>query len=144
MKVNLISGQEKYEILLNTIGSGRYEGNFGSIPEATYSYIASAIRDGRTIGEDKGKFSVGKINIEFLDTRMNKQILEQIAYKTSGGYTDISKYNNLIPLITSNKFSSQEIVNVKEFELWNWEYVAGLLIILLAVEWFIRKKSGMV
>ncbi|MDI6779838.1 MAG: vWA domain-containing protein [Bacteroidota bacterium] len=144
VKVNLISGQEKYEILLNTIGSGRYEGSFGSIPEGDYSYAASAIRDGRTIGEDKGKFSVGKINIEFLDTRMNKQILEQIAYKTSGGYTDISKYNNLIPLITSNKFSSQEIVNVKEFELWNWEYVAGLLIILLAVEWFIRKRSGMV
>lgn len=144
VKVNLISGQEKYEILLNTIGSGRYEGSFGSIPEGDYSYAASAIRDGRTIGEDKGKFSVGKINIEFLDTRMNKQILEQIAYKTSGGYTDISKYNNLIPLITSNKFSSQEIVNVKEYELWNWEYVAMMIITLLSLEWFIRKKSGMV
>ncbi len=144
VKVNISSDQEKYEILLNGIGSGRYEGSIGSIPEADYYYSASAVKDGRTIGEDKGKFSVGKINIEFFDTRMNKQILEQIAYKTGGSCADIAENSSLINSIASNKFTSQEIVNVKEYELWNWEYIAIILIILFSLEWFIRKKSGMV
>jgi len=34
-------------------------------------------------------------------------------------------------------------VNASEIELWNWKYLAGLVILLFAVEWFIRKRSGM-
>jgi hypothetical protein len=130
--------------VLGFVGSGLYEGNINGLPEGDYTYAAKAIADGRVLGEDKGKITIGKMNIEFLDTKMNKQLLEQIAYKTGGTYASIENADTILSSITKRKFGIQEITTVKEIEIWNWEYAAGLLILLLALEWFIRKRSGMV
>lgn len=144
VKVEIASENQKSEILLTGIGSGRYEGNINGLPEGDYSYIAKAFLDGRVLGEDKGKFSIGKMNIEFLDTKMNRQLLEQIAYRTGGKYSSIENTDGLISAIAKRTFTSQEVTSAKEIEVWSWEYTAGLLIVLLAIEWFIRKRSGMV
>jgi len=40
-------------------------------------------------------------------------------------------------------FSSKELVHSKDVELWNWKYFAAIIILILGVEWFIRKRSGM-
>jgi hypothetical protein len=144
VKVELVSEGRKSEVVLGGIGSGLYEGSINGLPEGDYAYAAKAIADGRVLGEDKGKFSVGKMNIEFLDTKMNKQLLEQIAYKTGGTYASIENADGVLSSIAKRKFSAQEVTTAKEIEIWNWEYVAGLLIILLSLEWFIRKRSGMV
>lgn len=144
LKVEIASEKHKSEILLTGIGSGRYEGNINGLPEGDYSYTAKAILDGRALGEDKGKFSVGKMNIEFLDTKMNRQLLEQIAYRTGGKYASIENTDSVVSAIAKRIFTPQEVTSAKEIEVWNWEYTAGMLILLLALEWFIRKRSGMV
>jgi hypothetical protein len=144
VKVELVSEVRKSEVVLGAVGSGLYEGSINGLPEGDYTYAAKAIADGRVLGEDKGKFSVGKMNIEFLDTKMNKQLLEQIAYKTGGTYASIENADSVLSSIAKRKFSAQEVTSTKEIEVWNWEYIAGLLIILLSLEWFIRKRSGMV
>jgi hypothetical protein len=144
VKVELVSEGRKSELVLGFVGSGLYEGNINGLPEGDYTYAAKAIADGRVLGEDKGKITIGKMNIEFLDTKMNKQLLEQIAYKTGGTYASIENADTILSSITKRKFGIQEITTVKEIEIWNWEYAAGLLILLLALEWFIRKRSGMV
>jgi hypothetical protein len=144
LKIELSSGTQKSELVLKSIGEGRYEGAVNGIPEGDYNYTAKAVADGRFLGEDKGKFSVGKMNIEYRDTKMNKQILEQIAARTGGMYADIGNASNIINGLSHRKFTVQEATKVKEIEVWNWEYVAAVLILLLSVEWFIRKRSGMV
>lgn len=144
IKVDLVSEGRNSEVMLVGIGSGLYEGSIDGLSEGDYTYAAKAIADGRVLGEDKGKFSVGKMNIEFLDTKMNKQLLEQIAYKTRGTYASIENADSALSWIAKRKFSTQEVTTAKEIEIWNWEYVAGLLIILFSLEWFIRKRSGMV
>ena len=93
---------------------------------------------------NRGKFSVGQVNVEFLQTRMNKPLLEQIAYQTGGKYYDIDRAEELArDLATGAKLGPKETVTTSEIELWNWHYLAALVILLFAVEWFLRKRSGM-
>jgi hypothetical protein len=142
--VDLEHGKEKTKISLNAVGNGRYEGSLDGLPGGDYTFTGKATAGGTAVGEDRGKFTVGQVNLEFLQTRMNKQLLEQMAFQTGGRYVDIDSAAGLFRDIASAvKFEPKELVNASEIELWNWKYLAGLIILLLAVEWFLRKRSGM-
>jgi hypothetical protein len=142
--VELEHGKEKTRISLNAAGNGRYEGSLDGLPGGDYTYTGKATAGGTVLGEDRGKFSVGQVNVEFLQTRMNKQLLEQVAFQTGGKYYDIDSAGGLSRDITSAvKLEPKELVSASEIELWNWKYLAGVIIFLFALEWFIRKRSGM-
>ena len=57
------------QLTLTSLGNGRFEGVFDPLPEGDYSYSASAVAGGRPIAEEKGTFSVGGLNAEFLDSQ---------------------------------------------------------------------------
>jgi len=130
---------------LNSVGNGRYEGSFEGIAEGDYNYNGMATADGKVFGRDKGKFSVGQMNAEYVETKLNKQLMEQIAYRTGGKYYDIAGAGSIKKVIFQEvKFTSREIASTSETELWNWKYLGAALIFLLAAEWFMRKRSGMI
>ena len=111
--------------------------------EGDYTFVAKASRDGKTYGEDRGRFSVGQMNVEFLETKMNKQLLEQLTYQTGGKYYDIANAGAIGKDLRAVAFAPKELVHTSEIELWNWRYIAALIVLLFAVEWFLRKRSGM-
>ncbi len=143
VNVAIKSDTDQTKIILEAVGNGRYEGVITNLSEGDYVYSAIASTKGRVVGEDRGKFSVGKMNIEFLDTKMNKQLLEQIAFKTGGMYADIENVDIIIKSLSSKKYEPQKITTITKVQLWNWEYVALLVVLLLSMEWFIRKRNGM-
>jgi hypothetical protein len=142
--VELEHGKEKTRFPLNAAGNGRYEGSLDGLPEGEYTYSGKAAAGGTAVGEDRGKFSIGQVNVEFLETRMNKQLLEQLAYQTGGKYYDLDAAAGLPQDIASVvNLEPKEITSTSEIEVWNWKFLGGFIIALLAVEWFIRKRSGM-
>jgi hypothetical protein len=142
--VRLEHGNEKYQLAMNALGNGMYEGAIDGVPEADYTYTAVATSKGNLIGEDRGKLSVGQVNVEFLETRMNKALLEQIAFRTSGTYRDAADANAISGDLSSRKqFESRDVTTASEIELWNWKYLAAAVVLLFSVEWFLRKRSGM-
>ena len=144
VSVEVERGKEKIQSALNPIGNGRYEGSLGNIGEGDYTFTAKASVGGRLLGEDKGRFAVGQMNVEFLETKMNKPLLEQIAYRTGGKFYNVSEAGRMsADLGRDVKLSPKEIVQTSEIELWNWKYLAGAIILLLGIEWFLRKRSGM-
>ena len=144
MKVELQRGKETIHVALNAIGSGRYEGSIEGVGEGDYTFVGKATADGKSYGEDRGRFTVGQVNAEFLETRMNKQLLEQIAFRTGGKYYNHANAANITgDLGSSVKFAPKELVQTSEIELWNWQYLIAILVVLFGVEWFLRKRSGM-
>lgn len=134
----------RYETLLRPIGNGRYEGAFEGLPEGDYTFRAQAVREGQPAGEDRGRFSVGELSLEFLDTRMNAQLMRQLAGRTGGAFFTSANVDGLPDALRrSAAFSPREVQQATEFELWNWKYMLALVVLLLAVEWFVRKRSGM-
>jgi hypothetical protein len=133
------------EAMLNPVGNGRYEGSFENLGSGDYSFNGVAKDNDVLLGADSGKFTVGQTNAEFIETKMNKPLLQQISYRTGGSYNDIDHAVRISTEI-SNKviFESKEIIKVDEIELWNWKYLAAIIIFLFALEWFLRKRSGMI
>jgi hypothetical protein len=142
--VEVQRGDEKIRTELKNIGNGRYEGSITGMPEGDYRFTGKAVSHGRILGESSGRFTIGEENVEFLATRMNKNLLEQISYRSGGAYFPINETEKLVGIINKNvTFNAREISETSETELWNWKYLGLIVICLLALEWFLRKRNGM-
>lgn len=142
--VTVTRGNQTSEVSLVPIGNGQYEGSFESLDEGDYQFTAQVKVDGKILGEDRGTFSVGGINVEFQETRMNKELLEQLAARTGGKYFTPASAQNLVQSITSlPNFTPREVTRSEDFELWNRSWMLALVVGLFSIEWFIRKRNGM-
>jgi hypothetical protein len=142
--VEISKGADHIHLALQATGNGLYSGAAEGLGEGEYSYSGRATGNGKSFGDDNGKFSVGEVNAEFIETRMNKQLLDQIAFRTGGNYYDIGNASMLAADIARKvSFSSKELVEANEIELWNWRYFLGVLVAALGVEWLMRKLYGM-
>ncbi len=145
-QVNIVAEHATGEIetALRPIGNGRYEATLDGLSEGDYTFRARAEVEGQSLGEDKGRFSVGELNLEFQDTRMNAQLLRQLAAATGGRFFAPSEISELAEILRrQGSFAQREIRRAQSFELWNWKYMLALVVVLLAVEWLVRKRSGM-
>jgi hypothetical protein len=132
------------EVLLRPIGGGRYEGAIDGLQEGDYMFRAQAQTDGQQLGEDRGKFSVGGLDLEFQDTRMNASLLRQLAYRTGGHFFSPKELGELpTELAAQSSFTPREVTRTTDLELWNWQYTLAAIVLLLGVEWLIRKRRGM-
>jgi hypothetical protein len=144
VKIAARSQQGEFETLLHPTGNGRYEGSLDGLSEGDYTFRASASMDGQSLGDDRGRFTVGELNLEFQDTRMNVQLLRQLAASSGGKYFSPMEADGLVNTLSAlPTFTSRQIQRAESFELWNWKYMLALVVLVLATEWFVRKRSGM-
>jgi hypothetical protein len=142
--VNISGGDQKSEIRLNALGSGLYEGKFQTNKPGDYTFSGSAVRGEQKIGTDAGKFNVGEIDVEMADPRMNYEFLNSMAGRTGGRFFNYNNYSALFDLLNKiNKESSSEKITVSEINLWSDEWLLALTILVFSIEWFIRKRAGM-
>jgi hypothetical protein len=143
--VAIRKGEEVRELLLSPQGNGRYAGSIDLTDEGDYSYRGVAEIEGRELGSDEGRFSVGELNIEFQDTRMNNVLLRQIAAETGGSYRLIDEAGGLPEAVQgSGEFISTERLVKRDIQLWNLVWLLALAVLLFAVEWYLRKQSGLI
>ncbi|HET6272454.1 MAG TPA: hypothetical protein VFG32_05700 [Bacteroidota bacterium] len=144
MRVRVQQGTNEFETTLRPLGSGRYEGAIDGLGEGDYTFRATAQTGGQPLGEDRGRFSVGELNLEFQDTRMNAGLLRQLAHRTGGEFFAPDQISELPPKLSAQpSFAPRDVVHTRAFELWNWRYTLALIVLLLGLEWFLRKRSGM-
>jgi hypothetical protein len=136
-----IRGKSKlYEIELSNIGNGKYEGEFQVLEGGDYRYEGRAMANDQLLGKDSGRFSMEEFSLEFLETKMNENLLQQIAFKSGGKYFTAE---NISSLQQELKFPERSNELSRQWELWNKLALLILIILLLSIEWFIRKKKGM-
>ncbi len=141
----IISGlQDKYELNLSSVGGGLYEGKILLRSSGDYSFTGEAKLNGNLLGEDKGLFNIGEIDVEMINPRMDYEFLNLLASETGGEYFSPAEINALISAL--NKRSSaalNERLVTSEISLWSNEWLLMITILIFATEWFIRKRSGM-
>jgi hypothetical protein len=144
IEVRVNNGSETSPIVLNALGSGQYQGEFETLREGEYKFTATVMANGTALGSDQGAFSVGSQNEEFLETRMNKPLLQQIAAQTGGRYYDSNNFGSLANDVTMMPiFKPRDISKSAEIEIWNSRWMLALVIFIFALEWFFRKRNGM-
>jgi hypothetical protein len=144
IEVRVRFGNEIFPLILNSLGSGQYQGAYDQLQEGEYSYTASVKFQEASIGGDQGTFSVGGLNAEYLETRMNKQLLQQIAVHTGGKYYESNEFVTLSHDIAHlPQFKPRDVRMSVEYELWNSRWMLTLVLLIFSLEWFLRKWNGM-
>jgi hypothetical protein len=133
------------ELLMNTLGNGRYHGVLEGLVNGGYYFKGEAILNGKSLGSDNGRFSVGETELEYRELTMNTKLLRSISERTGGKfYTEENADQFLNDLNKLRNYKAKAITIRSEITLWNLPWLTFLAIILLGTEWFIRKRSGMV
>jgi hypothetical protein len=144
IKITLGTADNKREINMNSIGNGRYYGSVEGLPKGDYPYNAIAILGSRNLGTDDGRFNIGELAIEYQNLKQNTELLKTISKRTLGKYFESNELNSISDIIMKNNaFAERPVSQQSEFLLWNWLGFLIIAIILFAVEWFIRKRTGL-
>ena len=144
IEVRVQRGNEMSPLVLNPLNSGQYQGVYDRLSEGEYKFAATVKINSTLIGEDQGTFSVGGFNAEYLETRMNMPLLQQIAAQTGGQYYESNEISSLLHDVTSlPNFKPRDVSKSAEIEIWNSRWMLALVIFVFALEWFLRKRNGM-
>lgn len=134
-----------YPYVMNPVGNGRYALEAGTFPEGTYHFEAQATRNDEVIGTDEGEFAVGALTLEFKETRANAALMRQIAQRSGGRFIEPEEMESLSNRLRSRgAFAPVIVEREEEIELRRRYLFLALVIGLLTMEWFLRKRSGMV
>lgn len=142
--VNLLLKDEKgktYNFTFSRYESS-YQLNIGVLPPGNYSYTAST-----TLGNqhylDKGSFFVNTLTAEFQQTLANHQLLYQLANQTNGKlYLPDQLLKIKDDLLQSNQLKTLSYEDRKYEELINLKSLFVLIMAMLSIEWFVRKRNS--
>ncbi len=122
--------------------STAYKLNIGLLSPGDYRYEAKTTNNG-SIELKQGLLTVKAIVAEQLNTVANHQLLYQLATKSGGKLVYPQQAEELQKLILANElikpitYSSKQTTDIIHFK---WLFV--ILLLLLSVEWFLRKRNG--
>lgn len=144
IKIIISSLKNKYETDMQNVGPGLYEGSIIINETGDFSFSAEAMTDSRVLGKDNGSFNIGEIDIEMINPVMNYAFLNLIADDTGGDFYSPDDYSQLLNKLKEMKInSSKEKVISSEISLWSDTWLLIIAIFLFSLEWFIRKRNGM-
>ncbi len=114
----------------------------GKLESGKYSYTAKASL-GTEVFEEKGAFSVTAVEVETLVTRADHQLLYRLARQNDG----IMVYPGNLKAISEAMDQREDIKPVlyseKRYKAFiDLPWLFAVLLILLSVEWFARKRGG--
>ena len=144
INISVSGGDEKRELSMISVGSGRYTANLDGLKSGDFSYDASVVRTSQKIGSDNGRFTIGDTELEYKNLRMESALLRAISDMNGGKFYTESNVSSLLDDIKSMKnFKEKPLTKRNDFALWSYPWLLVLALLLFAAEWTIRKRSGM-
>ena len=131
----------EYEFQFSRFGE-KYMVDVGSLPVGSYNLIAEVL------GSDlrkKGKFDVQKIQLEQLDIVANHQVLNKISSISGGKMFYKQEINILLNELNNSSRNKKVIFQQEKFNnLINIYWILVVLLMLISLEWFLRKYYGII
>ena len=119
-----------------------YQLNIGNLPAGSYNFLAST-----ALGKEKlnahGGFYITPVLAEYRQTTANHQLLNTMA-KQSGGKLVMPKdlLSLANDLLKNENIKTISYEDRKYVELINLKWLFVLILALLSIEWFLRKRNG--
>ena len=114
----------------------------GILEAGTYNFTA------KVKGFDlkkKGVFDVKEIQLEKLSLSANHHVLNKIASLSNGKVFDLNSIQSLIDMIKDSKKNKRIVHSKERLEgLINIPWILFSLLMLISVEWFVRKYNGLI
>jgi len=132
---------DELDFTFDVRGNG-YHLNAGNLPVGNYSFVAEVTAGNQTFTET-GHFAVTGVNIENIVTRANHRMLYQLSSQTGGAFYTGNEIDQAIAALKeSNNLKPTSYFQEMVTELLNLRLMFFVVLILLSVEWFLRKYWG--
>lgn len=132
---------DELDFTFDVRGNG-YHLNAGVLPVGNYSFIAE-VTIGNQSYTETGNFTVTGVNIENIVTQANHRMLYQLAAQTGGAFYTGNQVDQAIDALKkSNNLKPISYFQEMVTELLNLRWIFFVVLILLSVEWFLRKYWG--
>lgn len=141
--VKVIKGNEIFEHQLPQISNGLYGGELGFFAEGDYHYIGEAYLAGRLLGRVEGKILVEKSNLELVDFRSRFDFLRYISKVSGGKFFFWNDASNFSKELNNLNLEERIITKKREVNLWNSLPLLFISILLFTLEWYLRRKKGL-
>lgn len=138
--VRIKGGDKEMSEEMNLVGGGFYQHAFGGLAEGEYDYTLTAERDGKKIGERSGKFTIEPFYLEYQQTAGNVELMRQLAYRSGGQFYRPAQFINSF---SPASLESRTQYSATEHFLWDHLYWLFVMIALFGIEWFFRKRWGL-
>jgi hypothetical protein len=114
----------------------------GMLPVGAYSYVATTTFNGQKQTAE-GKFSVRAIELEMFETTANHSLLRDLSAKTGGFVSQRDGLSALADSLLARPTIKPVIYETTTTDpLIHLKWIFGILIFLLALEWFLRRYFG--
>lgn len=145
VNIKISSGAASRDLSLNSLGNGRYYTKVEGLPDGDFFYQGNVEVNAARLGSASGRFNIGDIALEYMNLQMNAPLLRNLASRTGGKfYTPENASTFLDDLMSNPNFKPVSYTDKRESALWNLPYVLAAVILLFSIEWFLRKKYGMI
>src|SRR5690606_7741971 len=122
--------------------NNNYQVDISNLSPSEYSFKVYAKNENIS---QSGNFQILEYNVEqqFLNADVTK--LQRLATNSGGASYFVNDANALIDdLLNDNRFVSIQKSNKNTLPLVDWNYLLLLIVLSLAIEWFLRKYNGLI
>jgi hypothetical protein len=142
IRIELKSRSGKNYSFLFTRNGQSYQLDAGALPVDEYSYSAST-----KLGEQSftatGQLTIKPLNLEIRQSAADHRLLSDLAKQSGGQMLQASQINQLAKLIRKNENIKTVVYEDKHYsDLIDLKWIFVLILGLLSLEWFIRKREG--
>ncbi len=126
---------------------GDYAGEFTPTREGSYRVEAEASLSGKALGKDRTSFTAAYFYGEADDGRPRLDLLKQIAESSKGEYIPLDDWNEKsLEKIAAHleSIAPSEIIEQRQTRLWSNLWPFAIILALLSVEWWMRRKWGLI
>jgi hypothetical protein len=147
IELEIFSGDEEEPLnvfRMNHQQNEVYTADLGNYPQGMYRVRAEATINGRNIGSAETRVNVSQSSIEFLNTKRDDEMLQNLAEVTDGIFLDnldFTRFNEFI----SELILEQPDEEIREdfFYLYRSAFWFAVVILLLSAEWLIRRSVSL-
>ena len=135
----------RYPFRMEPSGNGRYQLEINNLPRGLYRYRGEARRGMELLGHDTGYFAVGATTLEYKTPWADWNLLRQLARRTGGRFLTLSEAPTLATTLQQAGLLTplETQVQAEWRPRMTWQPLV-LIILLLTVEWVLRKRFGIV
>lgn len=131
---------QKETLAVEQIDDGLYTAQFQRYQKGHSQLLLNAYVKGAFLGSDSLNFDVSAYRPEMIQTRADHRLLKRLSQRT-GGYSSIP--DSLAGFLEKLDYPDKTIVEERHIALYASSWVLLVLVLLLSIEWFFRKRKGL-
>lgn len=133
----------KTPLELHLAAPGQYVTRFVPHKQGTYSLKVEARSEGRLLDERETKVVISSASGEFIDPAPDPELLIKLAHLSGGSFADNGhKLNALIDV--NRKTTKARLIEQRRLPLWGTAFALTVVLTILFLEWFLRRRWGLI